>query len=104
MKVEVKMILTSEYEPMVKNLNSTKSLRAYEYSNYTLYVSYETVVAFQYKGKKYCTDKKYSVTTSKHLGQIEGCNKVEATAFNQLVKNLDWGKYEAVETTLKVID
>ena len=36
-----------------------------------LHFSYETVIAFDYKGNNYCIENLWSTTTAKHLNRIE---------------------------------
>jgi hypothetical protein len=55
------------------NMNTTGSLRFEIINHNKVFFSYQTIVAVQIATKLYLTNKRYSVTTSKHLSIIK-CN------------------------------
>ena len=68
-------------------LNSIGTLTTVELKNITVYYSYSTPVAVECSEFNGSTDKKYSVTTSKHVAQIGlNKNKIPHDKFEALLK------------------
>ena len=67
-------------------LNTTKSLRKESSFGFNTYYSYATPVAFERYGKLFVSENVWSVTTAKHLTQIDGGDKKSRIPHDEFVK------------------
>ena len=67
-------------------LNTTKSLRKESSFGFNTYYSYATPVAFERYGKLFVSENVWSVTTAKHLTQIDGGAKKSRIPHDEFVK------------------
>lgn len=69
----------------------SNSLTTVEIGKYTIWFSYETIVAFRDETGLHCSENQWSVTTGKHLNEIEPdkSKRLDAAFFNEYVSKLD---------------
>ena len=76
---------------MLKKIAS--NLHSVEVKGCTIFYSYETAVAIKTpSGLCFCTDKKYSATTSRHINKLkemyEGMHEVSQAALEELLRGV----------------
>lgn len=64
-------LVVSDHELANKKQVGSKNLFFAEYKTRDVYLSYKTIIAEKVDGKWNFTDKKYSVTTSKHVSSLK---------------------------------